>query len=72
MSKIFTHILRTTLQQYTQNYYPSCLVLGDTEIGKPVHVVCGIGMGKLWLITAYYPDPNEWEQGFKVRKEMVQ
>jgi hypothetical protein len=41
---------------------PSCLVLGFTATGDPVHVVAGelFGPGPLVIITVYRPDPAEW------------
>jgi hypothetical protein len=32
-------------------------------------VVCGIGSGRLGLITAYIPDPAKWAPDLKTRKE---
>lgn len=48
--------------------YPSCLVLGILTQGRPLHVVCGVAPDKLWFITAYYPNLDEWEPDFKRRK----
>lgn len=48
--------------------YPSCLVLGLSVNNECLHIVCGIGEDELWLITAYYPNYHEWEQGFRMRK----
>ena len=60
------------IEQYTDDYpYPSCLVLGITLKNKYIHVVCGIGDGELWIITAYYPDLKEWESDFKTRKAVI-
>lgn len=57
------------IEQYPDNYpYPSCLLLGTTEAGEALHIVCGIGEGKVWLITAYHPDPDEWESDLKTRR----
>ena len=59
------------IEQYPNDYpYPSCLVLGITPNETVLHVVCGIGENELWLITAYYPDPEEWENDFKMRREL--
>jgi hypothetical protein len=61
------------IEQYPDDYpYPSCLVLGLTVNKKHLHIVCGVGDGELWLITAYYPDLNEWSDDFKARKESGQ
>ncbi len=38
----------------------SCLVLGFTKGGSPVHVVCGLGAEELIVITVYRPDPKQW------------
>ena len=58
------------IEQYPDDYpYPSCLVLGVTVAGKVLHVVVGVGVGYLWLITAYYPDPSKWNEDFSIRKE---
>ena len=57
------------IEQYPEDYpYPSCLVLGVTTNKSKIHVVCGVGEDELWLITAYYPDKDEWTQDFKLRK----
>ena len=32
---------------------------------KPIHTVCGVGDGKLWVITAYIPGTDKWEDDFK-------
>jgi hypothetical protein len=58
------------IEQYPTDYpFPSCLVLGTTTAGKPLHIVCGSNGTELWLITAYYPDPAEWSEGFRDRQE---
>ena len=57
------------IEQYPDDYpYPSCLLLGTTEAGEALHIVCGIGEGKVWLITPYHPDPDEWESDLKTRR----
>ena len=57
------------IEQYPNDYpFPSCLELGSTIHGKALHVCCGIGDNKIWLITAYYPSENEWESDLKTRK----
>lgn len=56
------------IEQYPDDYpYPSCLVLHDNV--KPLHVVCGVGGGRIWVITAYHPNPAQWEPDWKTRKE---
>ena len=57
------------IEQYPNDYpYPSCLLLGTTEAGEALHIVCGIGEGEVWMITAYHPDPDEWESDLKTRR----
>ena len=49
--------------------FPSCLILGATIGGKYIHVVASHDSEWIYLITAYHPDANVWEPGFKTRKE---
>ncbi|MDR1315458.1 MAG: DUF4258 domain-containing protein [Spirochaetales bacterium] len=58
------------IEQYPIDYpFPSCLVLGLTCTGNPLHIVCGSDGTELWLITAYFPNPAEWSEDFRVRQE---
>lgn len=58
------------IEEYPEDYpYPSCLVFGYTLQNRTLHVVVGIGETKLWLITAYQPDPEQWSEDLKKRKE---
>lgn len=60
----------TIIEQYPNDYpYPSCLVSGITPTGEILHVVCGIGENRLWIITAYHPDASIWTDSFSKRKE---
>jgi len=66
---VHTIINGEIIEQYpTDHPYPSCLVLGTIRIDKPLHVVCGVGSGRLWVITTYYPQLEEWESDYKTRK----
>lgn len=57
------------IEEYSDDYpYPSCLILGMTINGRKIHVVVGVGEMKLWLITAYEPNPSQWDVAFKKRK----
>jgi hypothetical protein len=57
------------IEQYPDDYpYPSCLVLGGVQENRPLHVICGIGSGELWIISAYHPNPEKWSDGFEKRK----
>ena len=53
------------IENYPEDYpFPSCLILG----ANCLHVVCGIGVGTLWIITAYRPSEDKWEDDLKTRK----
>lgn len=57
------------IEYYHDDYpYPSCLILGFTTSKLKLHVVCAVGNNKLWIITAYYPDKNEWYEDLKTRR----
>lgn len=59
------------IEQYPDDYpHPSCLITGVTISGKPLHVVVGTDNEYLWIITAYYPDIEKWDDDFKTRKEL--
>lgn len=47
----------------------SCLLLGHGEEQRAVHVVCAPKEGYLAVITAYLPDPQEWFDNFRRRKQ---
>ena len=57
------------IEQYPDDYpYPSCLILGVPDAKRHMHIVCGVSDVELWLITAYYPDGEEWESDLITRK----
>jgi len=48
----------------------SCLILGFVSGDRPLHVICGkIEEDEILIITAYEPDPREWEGDWKTRKK---
>ena len=40
---------------------PSCLILGSSIRGRFLHVICGVLDDMVYIISAYYPDPDKWE-----------
>ena len=60
------------IKQYEDDKpFPSCLILGLTEQNKHIHVVASVDNPFLYIITAYFPDENEWEPDLKIRKEQT-
>lgn len=47
---------------------PSCLVLGFSVKSEYIHIVVSCDTDFIYLITAYFPGPNMWENDFKTRK----
>jgi hypothetical protein len=58
------------IETYDDDYpFPSVLILGKTSDNSYLHVVCTEGQDKLWMITVYYPDKEEWFEDFKTRRK---
>ncbi len=47
---------------------PSCLILGFSVKLEYIHIVVSCDTDFIYLITAYYPNPDIWENDFKTRK----
>ena len=47
---------------------PSCLILGAAVKNKYIHIVVSHDAEYIYLITAYYPNPEQWESDLKTRK----
>ena len=58
------------IEDYPQDKYgPSCLMLGRTLNRRVLHVQCTHPSRPLVkVITAYEPDPAEWDETWKLRK----
>ena len=57
------------IEYYYEDYpHPSCLILGYTKNSIKLHIVCGISRDILYIITAYHPDENKWEEDMKIRR----
>ncbi len=56
------------IKQYEDDKpFPSCLLLGMSVNDRYLHVVASDTIN-LHIITAYYPNVDEWEPDFKTRK----
>jgi hypothetical protein len=57
------------IEDYPHDKYgPSCLILGFTCAGRPLHIQCSYPSRPLIkIITLYQPDPQAWIE-FRVRK----
>jgi len=58
------------IEDYPEDKYgPSCLILGLTKTGRPLHIQCSYPSRPLIkVITLYEPDPDLWVD-FRVRKQ---
>jgi hypothetical protein len=58
------------IEDYPDDKYgPSCLILGFTKAGRPLHLQCSYSSRPLIkIITLYEPDPDLWVD-FRIRKE---
>jgi hypothetical protein len=50
------------IEDYPDDKYgPSCLILGFTLAGRPIHIHCSYpSRSIIRVITIYEPDPGEW------------
>lgn len=57
------------IENYPDDKYgPSCLIYGQTQAKRPLHVQCSYPTRPLIkVITVYEPDPREWID-FRVRR----
>ncbi|MDA3799314.1 MAG: DUF4258 domain-containing protein [Kiritimatiellae bacterium] len=58
------------IEDYPEDKYgSSCLILGFTNILRPLHVLCSYPSRPLLkIITVYEPNPNMWIN-FKIRRK---
>ncbi len=47
----------------------SCLVVGFTNTGKPVHIVCGERGSHLVIVTVYVPSPPKFKTPYERGEE---
>jgi hypothetical protein len=57
------------IEDYPNDKYgPSCLILGFTKSGRPLHIHCSYPSRQLVkIVTLYQPDPDRWAD-FRIRK----
>ena len=57
------------IEDYPDDKYgPSCLICGETKERRMLHVQCTHpGRPLVKIVTAYEPDPAEWDKTFKQR-----
>ncbi len=59
-------VLQAVARAETLEHYPEhrrgacCLLNGNTDQGRPLHVVCTVEQPLLILITVYEPKPPKW------------
>lgn len=57
------------IEEYPDDFpHPSCLIYGYTIGNKILHVVVGCDEECVYLITAYYPTSDKFENDMKTRK----
>jgi len=58
------------IEDYPQDKYgPSCLIFGNTQSGRSLHIHCTHpSRDPIKVITVYEPDPDLWIH-FRVRRE---
>ncbi len=58
------------IEQYPDDHpFPSCLILGKTNDDRYLHIVMSDEGTSSRIITAYYPDPEIWDNDFKQRRK---
>jgi len=57
------------IEDYPEDKYgPCCLILGFTQLGRPLHILCSYPHRQLIkIITLYQPSEEVWED-FRIRK----
>jgi hypothetical protein len=60
----------TVIEDYpTDKYSPSCLLLGFTETGRPLHIqVSLMDSALVKIITVYQPNELEWTDNYSKRR----
>jgi hypothetical protein len=59
------------IEEYPEDQpYSSCLIMGRTLTGRPLHIVGALvpDESRFIVITTYQPDQDRWEMDFKGRR----
>lgn len=57
------------IEDYPNDFpHPSCLIFGYTNAGKVLHTIVGLSHDTIFLISAYYPSTDKFEDDLKTRK----
>ncbi|MFW5670600.1 MAG: DUF4258 domain-containing protein [Acetivibrio ethanolgignens] len=58
------------IEDYPDDYpHPSCLIFGDNNVGKIIHVVVGTDEEYVYIITAYYPNTEKFDKDLRRRRD---
>lgn len=58
------------IEDYPADYpHPSCLIYGYTLSDKVLHVVAGTDNITVYIITAYFPNSEKFQEDLKTRRE---
>ena len=58
------------IEQYPDSYpHPSCLIFGKDLKGNPLHIVVACNGLFVTMVTAYFPDLDNFENDYETRKE---
>jgi hypothetical protein len=66
-------LLGTVIEDYPADVRGhSCLMASEAAAGRTVHIVCSPKDEYLAIITAYIPDPTEWDETGRKRRSDTQ
>lgn len=62
LSEMLEAIARAEVLENYPDFYkgPCCLLYGDTDAGRPLHLVCSTSLDTLVIITVYEPTAPAW------------
>jgi len=58
------------IEDYPDDYpYPSCLICGEADDGRMIHIVAGSDGDTVYIVTAYIPNTVKFEDDLKTRRK---